>query len=68
MSNRPIAERARYDFAHELSTRSLNVWQVARLIAFVSVAAFIVLEPEHRLARALLKAAIAFFTLITQSH
>lgn len=66
MSERPLAARDRYSLAHELSHRALNVWQLVRFTAFLSVATFIVLEPEHRLAKALLKAAIAFFTLITQ--
>jgi len=66
MSERPLAARDRYSLAFELSTRSLNGWQLVRFTAFLSVAAFLVLEPEHWLAKALLKAAIAFFTLITQ--
>ncbi len=68
MSNRPLVERDRYSFARELSTRSLNVWQITRLVAIASTTAVVILEPEHRLAKALLKAAVAFFTLITQSN
>ncbi len=68
MSDRPLAERDRYSLARELSLRSLNSWQLLRVAGFISLTTFIVLEPEHRLAKILLKAAIAFFTLITQSN
>ncbi|EGF89228.1 hypothetical protein ABI_45750 [Asticcacaulis biprosthecium C19] len=62
MSDRPLAERDRYNLARPITPDFSRLLRFAAGLAFF---AFLFLEPEHRLAKALINAANQLLTSIT---
>ncbi|ESQ91999.1 hypothetical protein ABAC460_03625 [Asticcacaulis sp. AC460] len=62
MTDRPLAERDRYYLTRPITP---DFFYLLRLIAGLAFFAFLFLEPEHRLAKALIDAANRCLTFIT---